>query len=172
MIYSIGISELMAPHRLPKDHPKDITRAIISACETPNLQDEEYLNFLHEKISKSINSMKPEEISKSVYSLALLNRGYPEIYTNFEARILQSDLEKLRPVNLGIACLGFGLIGMTNFCKAALANVTDCFHRHQGRVYDDYMSEDEENQNKLVLIQEKELDYTIHLTATSIVQMA
>eukprot|EP00358_Blepharisma_japonicum_P001191 CAMPEP_0202952000 /NCGR_PEP_ID=MMETSP1395-20130829/35143_1 /ASSEMBLY_ACC=CAM_ASM_000871 /TAXON_ID=5961 /ORGANISM="Blepharisma japonicum, Strain Stock R1072" /LENGTH=83 /DNA_ID=CAMNT_0049660753 /DNA_START=55 /DNA_END=302 /DNA_ORIENTATION=- len=55
-----------------------------------------------------------------------------------------------------------------------MANVIDCFHKHQGRIYEDYESEDEEQQstNKLILVNDKELAFNIFLTATSIVQMA
>ncbi|CAG9332391.1 unnamed protein product [Blepharisma stoltei] len=173
-VYERGIKELLDNNRLPAEHPKDITRAVIATYETPAMQTPEFLKHLNTKIFHAANYMKQDEISNTVYSLALLNKGSLDVYSSLENSILNAGLNKIRPQSLGNACLGFGLVGMSAFCKSAMANVIDCFHKHQGRVYEDYESEDEEQQstNKLILVNDKELAFNIFLTATSIVQMA
>lgn len=169
-----GVQELMNPARLLSTHPKDITRAVVLISENPSVQSEEVLNYFNAKISDAARHMKAQHIARCIYSLSRLNRGSPKAYSLLESKMLEHDLTKMMPVDLGVSCLGFGLVGMSNFCSKAASAVNDCFHKYQKREYEDYSDTDQEDiiENKLILVNEQDLDFTSELPASSVVQMA
>ena len=170
----LGIAELMNKERLPFDHPNDLSRAFVLLCENQNLQNPEIINHFRLKIPKTTEFMKPKHIARFAYSLAKINKGEPKDFKLLEKKMLENDLTRLMPLDLGISCLGFGLVGMNNFCLKALSAVNDCFHKYQKREYDDYSDTDQDDiiSNKLVLVNEQDLDFTSEIPASAVVQMA
>lgn len=173
-LLNAGIEELLGPKRLPPSHPTDLSRTLVLLSETPMLNTIETFSKFTGKIPESVVYMKPQQIARSVYSLAKSNLGEPKHYKLLENQILQSDLTKLQPVDLGVSCLSFGLIGMEKFCHKALSAVNDCFHKYQKREYEDYSDTDQDDysSNKLILVNEQELEFTSEIPASAVVQMA
>ena len=172
--FDIGITELMNSNRIPKSHSNDLANAFILISETEKIQTRDIIDHFNVKIPEAIAEIKAQNIGKIVYSLARMNKGEPKNYKILESKILETNLTKLNPIDLGISCLGFGLIGMRNFCGNALSAVNDCFHKYQHIQYEDFSDTDQEeaNSNKLILVNEQELEFTSEIPASSVVQMA
>jgi hypothetical protein len=171
---SKAIQELSSPSRLPPSHPQDLSIAILSTFERPYLQSDSFLSSLISKALKSSNHMKPGDISRIVYSLSRLNRGDPKLFDLLSTQILKSDLSRLPPVQLGMACLGFGIQAQEDFCLKVLPSINDIFHKYQKIEYEDYSDTDEEDftSNKLVLLNTEDLEFTSDLPASAVVQLA
>jgi len=169
-LYKAGKKMLMQPSRLPLVHPKDLTRSLVAVSESKFLHFPELVSHLDQKVFEQSHYMGAEHMAQSVYSLAKINRGTPEVYELLEKRILDSNLAKLSPRDLGVACLGFGQVGMSNFCKKAVYFVNQVFHSFQGRVYES--DSETEGEGDLVVAREKELEFSSEIPATSVVQMA
>lgn len=165
--------ELMDSRRLPPNHPQDLSRTFLAVLENPNLQSDEFIEFLISKVQKAAEYMKPSDISRIAYTLARLNKSEPKNYELLVSKILQSDLTRMPPINLAIASLAFGLVTQENFCVKALPAINDLFHRYQKIEYDDYSDSDtDENTGKLILLNTQDLEFTSELPASAVVQLA
>lgn len=168
-----GMTSLLHENRLPSNHTKDLSRTFILVNENEKLQNLETIETLTNKLAESKDHMRSYHAARCAYSLARLNRGELKHYKLLEDSILKEPLEKLTPIDLGVACLGFGLIGMQKFCSKALSAVNDCFHKYQKKEYQNYSDtdEDESPANKLILVNEQDLDFTSEIPASAVVQM-
>lgn len=169
-----GMSELMNGERLPINHPQDLSRTFLMVLENEKLQNPEFIQFLNNRALKASKNMRPTEIARCVYSLSRLNKGDPKLYDHLSQEMLKFNLTTLGPVSLGISCLGFGLVSQENFCMKALPAINDIFHKYQKIEYENYSDTDDEDfsNNKLILLNTEELEFTTDLPASAVVQMA
>jgi hypothetical protein len=171
---SLALAELNSPYRLPSSHPADFTRALIAVHENPELWSPETFAFFTGKATEVLGSLRPAQAGQTAYCLARLNIAEPRLYDLLAGRLLASDLSRLAPVDLGVACLGFGLVGHKKFCEQALSAVNDCFHKYRNVQYDDAEDTDQDDlqQGRLIRLTESDLEFTSEITASATVQMA
>ena len=168
-----GIQELLITGRLPASHPTDLSRAFVLLAESQDSLTQEATAKLLLKLPDAIDNMKPQHVARCVYALSKMNLAEPRHYKLLEQKILATDLVQMPPQDLGVSCLAFGQVGLLDFCHKALGAVNDCFHKYQKREYQDYSDTDQEDYtpNKLILINEQDLDFTKEIPASTVVQM-
>lgn len=166
-------NELKKHDRLPGYHPKDIMRTSLALFETPLREDKQLIDFMDDKIFESSHSMAAMHMSNCAYAFARLNRGTPELYELLEKRMLDQDLTKLAPKDLGAACVGFGIAGRSTFCKSALFAINKVISQHSNREFalDDDSDTEPEDEKAPVVVFEKEIEFSSHFSACSMIQM-
>lgn len=173
MFYKDVSREFMKPDRLVGYHPKDIMRTTLALFETPLRGNNKLVEFMDDKIFDNSHAMAGTHMSNCAYAFARMNKGTPELYELLEKRILDEDLTKLTPKDLGAACVGFGLVGRNTFCKSALFAINKAMSTQSKREFElDSDSDTEPEDEKLpIVISEQEIEFTSHYSACSMIQM-
>ncbi|CAG9313759.1 unnamed protein product [Blepharisma stoltei] len=118
-LINIGIDKIMEEERLSKTEHKNLSRIIAAVAECSQLQDPKLIEFLERKLYNCVDYMYPNIEAKSLYSLARLSKGSPNLYKLYAKRIAEKNIGLLTPVALGQCCYTFGKANENQFIRSA-----------------------------------------------------